>query len=168
MELRAQGVLGQLGQDGHAGLPQGDVGEAQVPHLVLSVAVSVHDVDVTPACSLALPPGAAQVDQKLLRRLLALLGGRLLRVGVLAAVAGAGGLVTLLRPVVTLVTRSAPLPPPVTAALRMSPATQYSQYSSIHYSTAVQYNSTVQYSKVLHYSTIQQFLVSWTRTSHKI
>ena len=138
MELRAQGVLGQLGQDGHAGLPQGDVGEAQVPHLVLSVTVSVHDVDVTPACRLALPPGAAQVDQKLLR-LLALLGGRLLRVGVLAAVARAGGLVTLLRPLVTLVTlltRPAPLPPPVTAALRMSPATQYSQYSpTVQHST---------------------------------
>ena len=120
MELRAQGVLGQLGQDGHAGLPQGDVGEAQVPHLVLSVAVSVNDVDVTPACRLALPPGAAQVDQKLLR-LLALLGGRLLRVGVLAAVARAGGLVPLLRPVVTLLTRPAPLPPPVTATLQVPP-----------------------------------------------
>ena len=126
MELRAQGVLGQLGQDGHAGLPQGDVGEAQVPHLVLSVTVSVHDVDVTPACRLALPPWAAQVNQKLLRGLLARLGGRLLRVGVLAAVAGAGGFITgfALTPLLTAALSSSltPLTPPITAALQVFPA----------------------------------------------
>ena len=82
-------MLGQLGEDGHRGLPQCDVSEAQVSDLVLPLPVSVHDVDVAPAG--VLPVWAAQVYQEFL--LPALLW---LRVRVLAAVAGAGRFITLL------------------------------------------------------------------------
>ena len=86
LHLGPESVLGQLGQDGRGGLPQGDVGEAEVSDLVLSVAVRVDDVDVGPGVG-HVPGGAAEVDEEPLP---------LLRVGVLAAVARAGRLITLL------------------------------------------------------------------------
>ena len=86
LHLGPESVLGQLGQDRRGGLPQGDVSEAEVSDLVLSVAVRVDDVDVGPGVGDA-PGGAAEVDEEPLP---------LLRVGVLAAVARAGRLITLL------------------------------------------------------------------------
>ena len=88
LHLGPESVLGQLGQDRRRGLPQGDVSEAEVSDLVLSVAVRVDDVDVGPGVG-HVPGGAAEVDEEPLPRLV-------LRVGVLAAVARAGRLITLL------------------------------------------------------------------------
>ena len=116
-------MLGQLGQHGHPSLPQSDVGEAQVPRLVLPVPLGVDDVDVLPGL---LTAGAAEVDEKSVSLGPALL----LIVGVLAAVARAGRFITgrgrltpqrgrfSLRPVSP---GSTPVSPPITAALQVSP-----------------------------------------------
>ena len=120
-------MLGQLGQHGHPSLPQSDVGEAQVPRLVLPLPLGVEDVDVPPGLLMA---GAAQVDQKSVSVLGLSLGPALLLVvGVLAAVARAGRFITGRGHLTPRLGRFAlspgpPVSPPITAALQVSPGSK--------------------------------------------
>ena len=128
INLEVSSVLGQLGQQRHPRPPQGDVGEAQVPDLVLhlSLPVGVEDPDVAPG---VLPARTAEVYQQSLSPWPAVV----LSVGVLAAVAGAGGFITgfALTPLLTAALSSSltPLTPPITAALQVFPAGKHSQQS---------------------------------------
>ena len=95
LQLGAESILWELGQNRRGRLPQGDVSEAQVSHLVLIVAVGVDDVDVGPGVG-DVTCRAAQVNQKLLYWLDsgAGLAGQVLSVRILAAVSRAGRFIT--------------------------------------------------------------------------